>query len=166
MFASELGLGGVEAHVDPHRPRGGVGGVPHGAGAEQKLTPEDRDILSEHKLKLARSPLMASVPSSMSTTTATIGTAWLCWRPSRRPAPASSIRGSSKVRGAAAALQMIEPLAGPLAGYFHYFGVKGALLKDLGRANEARQAFNQAVSLARTAAEAAHIRMNLDRLDK
>jgi RNA polymerase sigma-70 factor (ECF subfamily) len=71
----------------------------------------------------------------------------------------------SKVRGAAAALEMLEPLAGPLAGYFHYFGVKGALLKDLGRAAEARVAFNQAIALARTAAEAAHIRMNLDRLN-
>jgi RNA polymerase sigma-70 factor (ECF subfamily) len=72
----------------------------------------------------------------------------------------------SKVRGPAAALQMLEPLAQPLAGYFHYFGVKGALLKELGRADEARVAFNQAISLARTAPEAAHIRMNLDRLDK
>jgi RNA polymerase sigma-70 factor (ECF subfamily) len=71
----------------------------------------------------------------------------------------------SKVRGPAAALQMLEPLAQPLAGYFHYFGVKGALLKDLGRADEARVAFNQAIALARTTAEAAHIRMNLDRLN-
>jgi RNA polymerase sigma-70 factor, ECF subfamily len=71
----------------------------------------------------------------------------------------------SKVSGPAAALEMLEPLAQPLAGYFHYFGVKGALLKDLGRAAEAREAFNKAVSLARTAAEAAHIRMNLDRLN-
>ena len=71
----------------------------------------------------------------------------------------------SKVRGPVAALQMLEPLAEPLAGYFHYFGVKGALLKDLGRADEARVAFNQAIALARTAAEAAHIRMNLDRLN-
>jgi len=70
----------------------------------------------------------------------------------------------SKVRGPAAALQMLEPLADALAGYFHYFGVKGALLKDLGRAAEARVAFNQAIALARTPAEAAHIRMNLDRL--
>ena len=72
----------------------------------------------------------------------------------------------SKVRGPAAALQMLAPLAEPLAGYFHYFGVKGALLKELGRSDEAREAFNKAVSLARTAAEAAHIRMNLDRLNK
>jgi RNA polymerase sigma-70 factor, ECF subfamily len=71
----------------------------------------------------------------------------------------------SKVRGAGAALEMLAPLAEPLGGYFHYFGVKGALLKDLGRAEEAREAFNKAISLARTAAEAAHIRMNLDKLN-
>jgi RNA polymerase sigma-70 factor, ECF subfamily len=72
----------------------------------------------------------------------------------------------SKVRGPAAALEMIVPLAQPLAGYFHFHGVKGALLKELGRADEAREALNQAVALARTAAEAAHIRMNLDSLNK
>jgi RNA polymerase sigma-70 factor (ECF subfamily) len=72
----------------------------------------------------------------------------------------------SKVRGAEAALQMLEPLAKPLAGYFHFFGLKGALLKDLGRADEAREAFNRAIALARTGAEAAHIRMNLDQLDR
>lgn len=72
----------------------------------------------------------------------------------------------SRLHGPAAALQMLGPLAEPLAGYFHYFGVKGALLKELGRADEAREAFNKAVSLARTAAEAAHIRMNLDSLNK
>jgi RNA polymerase sigma-70 factor, ECF subfamily len=72
----------------------------------------------------------------------------------------------SKVRGPAAALEMIAPLAQPLAAYFHFHGVRGALLKELGRADEARDALNQAVALARTAAEAAHIRMNLDSLDK
>lgn len=70
----------------------------------------------------------------------------------------------SKVRGPAAALAMIEPLAGRLAGYFHYFGLKGALLMQLGRAQEARVAFDRAIALANTAAEAAHIRLHLDRL--
>jgi RNA polymerase sigma-70 factor, ECF subfamily len=72
----------------------------------------------------------------------------------------------SKVRGPEAALQMLAPLAEPLAGYFHYFGVQGALLKELGRADEAREAFTKAVSLARTPAEAAHIRMHLDSINK
>jgi RNA polymerase sigma-70 factor (ECF subfamily) len=70
----------------------------------------------------------------------------------------------SKVKGAAAALEMIEPLAKPLTGYFHFFGLRGALLMQLGRAAEARESFDRAIALANTAAEAAHIRMQLDRL--
>ncbi|WP_334162895.1 RNA polymerase sigma factor [Phenylobacterium sp.] len=69
-----------------------------------------------------------------------------------------------KVRGPQAALEMIEPLAGRLSGYFHFFGVKGALLLQLGRDQEAKAAFDQAIALANTAAEAAHIRKHLDRL--
>jgi RNA polymerase sigma-70 factor (ECF subfamily) len=72
----------------------------------------------------------------------------------------------AKVHGPAAALAMIEPLASRLSGYFHFFGVKGALLRQLGRAEEARVAFDRAIALANTAAEAAHIRMQLDRLIK
>jgi RNA polymerase sigma-70 factor, ECF subfamily len=70
----------------------------------------------------------------------------------------------AKVRGPAAALAMIEPLAPRLSGYFHFFGTKGGLLMQLGRAEEARVAFDRAIALANTAAEAAHIRMHLDRL--
>ena len=72
----------------------------------------------------------------------------------------------SKVQGPAAALAMIETLAEPLAGYFHFFGVKGGLLMQLGRTDEARVAFDQAIALAHTPAEAAHIRLHLDRLMK
>lgn len=70
----------------------------------------------------------------------------------------------SKVRGAEAALAMIEPLAPKLSGYFHFFGVKGGLLMQLGRHEEARTAFDMAIALANSAAEAAHIRMHLDKL--
>ena len=70
----------------------------------------------------------------------------------------------SKVRGAAAALEMIEPLEVRLSNYFHYFGVRGAFLMQLGRHDEARIAFDRAIALANTSAEAAHIRMHLDRL--
>jgi RNA polymerase sigma-70 factor, ECF subfamily len=72
----------------------------------------------------------------------------------------------SKVQGPEAALVMIEPLAAPLSGYFHFFGLKGGLLLRLGRAEEARIAFDRAIALAHTPAEAAHIRMHLDRLMK
>ncbi len=70
----------------------------------------------------------------------------------------------SKVRGPEAALQMIEPLGERLSGYFHFFGVRGALLMQLGRNDEARVAFDRAIALANTSAEAAHIRTHLDRL--
>ena len=62
--------------------------------------------------------------------------------------------------------RLVEPLEAQLSGYFHFFGVKGALLMQLGRADEARIAFDRAIALANTAAEAAHIRMHLDRLAK
>jgi RNA polymerase sigma-70 factor (ECF subfamily) len=70
----------------------------------------------------------------------------------------------SKVDGPAAALELVEPLGDRLAGYFHFHGVKGALLLQLGREREAQEAFDRAISLANTAAEAAHIRMHLDRM--
>ena len=61
---------------------------------------------------------------------------------------------------------MIEPLAGQLSGYFYFHGVKGAFLMQLGRDAEARVAFDQAITRANTAAEAAHIRAQIDRLIK
>lgn len=70
----------------------------------------------------------------------------------------------SKVEGPEAALAVVETLAGPLAGYFHFHGVKGWLLKELGRVEEAREAFDRAIALANTPAEAEQIRRHLDRL--
>jgi RNA polymerase sigma-70 factor (ECF subfamily) len=70
----------------------------------------------------------------------------------------------SKVEGPEAALALIEPLGPQLASYFHFFGVRGALLMQLGRADEARASLDRAIALARTAAEAAHIRLQIDRL--
>lgn len=71
-----------------------------------------------------------------------------------------------KVRGPAAALEMIEQLAPRLQGYFHFFGVSGAFLLQLGRREEAGAAFDRAIALANTPAEAAHIRRHLDRLTR
>ena len=59
---------------------------------------------------------------------------------------------------------MIEPLAAQLSGYFYFFGAMGAFLLQLGWAAEARGACGQAIALANTALEAAHIRRQLDRL--
>ena len=70
----------------------------------------------------------------------------------------------SKTQGPQAALDMIEPLEERLAGSFHFHGARGGLLLMLGRRREAREAFDRAIGLANTAAEAAHIRMHIDRL--
>jgi RNA polymerase sigma-70 factor (ECF subfamily) len=84
-----------------------------------------------------------------------------------QPSPVVSLNravAAAKVRGAQAALAMIEPLAAKLDGYFYFHGARGAFLLELGRAEEARVAFNRAIALANTPAEAAHIRQQLDRL--
>lgn len=70
----------------------------------------------------------------------------------------------SKVKGPQAALEMIESLGERLNGYFYFHGVKGALLEQLARPLEAREAFGHAIALANSPAEAAHIRQHLDRL--
>ncbi len=88
---------------------------------------------------------------------------------SLQPSPVVTLNRAvavSKLRGPAEALAMIEPLAPKLGGYFYFFGLKGALLTQLNRPDEARTAFDHAISLANTAAEAAHIRLHLDRLQK
>ena len=70
----------------------------------------------------------------------------------------------AKTEGPEAALAMIDPLAGQLSGYFYFHGARGAFLKQLGRRDEARIAFDRAIALANSAPEAAHIRQHLDSL--
>ncbi len=72
----------------------------------------------------------------------------------------------SKARGPEAALAMIEPLATKLDGYFYFHGARGAFLKELGHTEEARVAFDRAIGLANTPAEAAHIRGQIESLLK
>lgn len=84
-----------------------------------------------------------------------------------QPSPIVTLNRSvavAKVKGPAAALAMIEPLAPQLSGYFYFFGVKGALLMQLERIDEAKVAFDHAIARANTAAEADHIRTQIDRL--
>ncbi len=84
-----------------------------------------------------------------------------------QPSPVVTLNravAAAKLHGPEAALAMIEPLAAQLTGYFHFFGLQGALLMQLGRCREARAAFDRAIALAHTPAEAAHIRQHLDRL--
>ncbi len=70
----------------------------------------------------------------------------------------------ARLHGAQAALDMIAPLESALAGYFPYFGARGHFLLQLDRPKEARQAFDQAIALAGSPAEAMQIRKQLDRL--
>lgn len=70
----------------------------------------------------------------------------------------------SKLRGPQEALTLVETLGEKLDGYFYYHGLRGGLLKQLGRAREAHEAFDRAIALAHSAAEAAHIRQQIDSL--
>ena len=84
-----------------------------------------------------------------------------------RPSPVVTLNRAvavNKLRGAEAALAMIEPLEPKLSAYFYFHGVRGALLQQLGRTSEARESFGRAIALANSPAEAAHIRQHLDRL--
>ena len=84
-----------------------------------------------------------------------------------QPSPVITLNRSvavAKLRGPQAALDMIEPLAAKLDSYFNFHGVRGAYLLQLGRKGDAREAFDRAIALAHTPAEAAHIRTHLDRL--
>jgi RNA polymerase sigma-70 factor (ECF subfamily) len=86
----------------------------------------------------------------------------------RDPSPVVTLNRAvavSKVQGAAPALQMVDGLSEALSGYFYFHGLRGALLKQLGRTAEAQEALTRAISLATTATEAAHIREHLDQLE-
>jgi RNA polymerase sigma-70 factor (ECF subfamily) len=69
-----------------------------------------------------------------------------------------------RLRGPEAALEMIDPLKSELDAYFYFHGLRGALLKELNRFDEAREALKRAIALAKSVAEAKLIRRELDRL--
>lgn len=68
----------------------------------------------------------------------------------------------SRTDGPEAGLAIVDTLGAQLDSYFHFHGFRGWLLMELGRDGEARKAFDRAIALANTAAEAAHIRQHLD----
>ncbi|AYG59868.1 RNA polymerase sigma factor [Rhizobium jaguaris] len=70
----------------------------------------------------------------------------------------------AKLKGPEEALALVESLADKLDGYFYFHGLRGGLLAQLGRSHEAHIAFDRAIALAHSPAEAAHIRHQLDRL--
>ena len=69
-----------------------------------------------------------------------------------------------KLQGPEASLAMIDPLKSDLEAYFYFHGLRGTLLKELHRFDEARDALNRAIALAKSVAEAKLIRRELDRL--
>jgi RNA polymerase sigma-70 factor (ECF subfamily) len=69
-----------------------------------------------------------------------------------------------RLQGPEAALELIEPLTTALEGYFYFHGLRGALLKQLNRVEDAQKAFRCAIARANSAAEANHIRRELDQL--
>jgi RNA polymerase sigma-70 factor (ECF subfamily) len=69
-----------------------------------------------------------------------------------------------KLQGPEAALEMIDPLKSELDAYFYFHGLRGTLLKELNRFDEAREALRRAIALANSVAEAKLIRRELDRL--
>ncbi|KKZ86420.1 hypothetical protein B5K05_18330 [Rhizobium phaseoli] len=72
----------------------------------------------------------------------------------------------SKLQGPQDALDLIDPLGEKLGGYFYYHGLRGGLLKQLGLTCQAREAFDRAIALAHSAAEAAHIRRQIDKMQE
>ena len=121
-----------------------------------------------YQVQAAIAALHARAPSAAATDWAEID---LLYQTLERlqPSPVVTLNRAvavSKLRGAAPALAMIEPLADKLNGYFHFHGLRGALLLQLARPAEAREAFNRAIALATTPAQAAHLREHLDRLER
>lgn len=85
------------------------------------------------------------------------------------PSPVTRLNHAAavaKVHGAQMALEMIEPLSAELDGYFYFHGMRGALLKNLGRSEAALQELGRAIALAGTTAEAMHIRGQIDLLEQ
>ena len=84
-----------------------------------------------------------------------------------QPSPVTTLNRAVavwKLQGPEAALQMIDPLKSELDAYFYFHGLRGTLLKELKRFDEAREALNRAIALAKSVAEAKLIRRELERL--
>jgi RNA polymerase sigma-70 factor (ECF subfamily) len=84
-----------------------------------------------------------------------------------QPSPVTTLNRAVavwKLHGAEAALRMIGPLESDLDAYFYFHGLRGTLLRELRRSDEAQAALNRAIALAKSVAEAKVIRRELDRL--
>lgn len=70
----------------------------------------------------------------------------------------------SHIDGPATALRQVDALVGSLGHYHLYHAARASLLRDLGRAEDARQADEQALQLTTNPAERALLTARLDRL--
>lgn len=119
-----------------------------------------------YQIQAAIAGLHAQAPNAAETDWAQIEALYQALE-GQAPSPVVTLNRSvavSKTKGPQAALDLIAPLAERLDGYFYFHGVRGSYLKELGRLRQAREAFNRAIALANTPAEAAHIRQHLDAL--
>jgi RNA polymerase sigma-70 factor, ECF subfamily len=119
-----------------------------------------------YQIQAAIAALHARAPTAADTDWSEIGTLYGALE-RMTPSPVITLNRAiavSKTDGPQAALDLLEPLADRLGGYFYFYGARGHFLMQLGRTTEAREAFSQAIALANTPAEAAHIRQHLDKL--
>jgi len=70
----------------------------------------------------------------------------------------------AELDGPEVALAAVDPLAGRLAGYHLYHATRADLLRRLGRSEESRAAYDQAIELAGNAAETAYLTRRRDQL--
>lgn len=149
---------------------------------EQDRSRWNRTLIDEARLHLARAAiyqnpgpyqLQAAIAALHARATSSADTAWreidLLYQAleTLQPSPVVTLNRAVavwKLQGPEAALEMIEPVKIALDAYFYFHGLRGALLKELTRFEEARAAFNRAIALAKSVAEAKFIRRELDRL--
>src|SRR5258707_1174940 len=70
----------------------------------------------------------------------------------------------AELDGPTVALALIEPLEEMLAGYHAYYATRADLLRRLGRSEQARAAYDQAIELAGNTAETAYLTPRRDQL--
>jgi RNA polymerase sigma-70 factor (ECF subfamily) len=141
----------------------------------RELIDEGRRLLERAAVYQAPGPyqLQAAIAALHLHATTPAGTAWkqidslYQTLESLQPSPVVTLNRAVavwKLRGPEAALEMIDPLKSELAAYFYFHGLRGTLLKQLDRFDEAREALNRAIALAKSVAEANLIRRELDGL--
>jgi RNA polymerase sigma-70 factor (ECF subfamily) len=137
------------------------------------LIDEGRQLLAKAAVKQDPGPyqLQAAIAALHARATGTDDTSWkdidALYRmlEVQQPSPVVTLNRAVavwKLQGAGAALAMVDALKSELDAYFYFHGLRGTLLKELGRRDEARIALTRAITLANSVAEAKLIRRELD----